>query len=40
VLFGLNLTLAALMVYRVIRYVARTPGIPADDVAEEELQAF
>jgi hypothetical protein len=40
VLFGLNLTLAALMVYRVIRRVARTPGIPADDVAEEELQAF
>jgi TMEM175 potassium channel family protein len=40
VLFGLNLTLAALMVYRVIRYAARTPGIAADDVAEVELQAF
>src|SRR5215470_13697252 len=40
VLFGLNLTLAAFMVYRVIRYAARTPGIAADDVAEEELQAF
>jgi uncharacterized membrane protein len=40
VLFGLNLTLAALMIYRVIRYAARTPGIAADDVAEEELQAF
>src|SRR5262252_6769330 len=40
VLFGLNLTLAAFMVYRVIRYSARTPGIAADDVAEEELQAF
>jgi hypothetical protein len=40
VLFGLNLTLAALMVYRVIRYASRTPGIAADDVAEEELQAF
>ena len=40
VLFGLNLTLAALMVYRVIRYASRTPGIAADDVAEEELQSF
>src|SRR5215470_4412724 len=40
VLFGLNLTLAAFMVYRVIRYAARTPGMAADDVAEEELQAF
>jgi len=40
VLFGLNLTLAAFMVYRMIRYAARTPGMAADDVAEEELQAF
>jgi uncharacterized membrane protein len=40
VLFGLNLTLAAFMVYRVIRYAARTPGIAADEVADEELQAF
>jgi uncharacterized membrane protein len=40
VLFGLNLTLAAFMVYRVIRYAARTPGMAADNVAEEELQAF
>jgi uncharacterized membrane protein len=40
VLFGLNLTLAAFMVYRVIRYAARTPGMAADDVAEEELQTF
>jgi uncharacterized membrane protein len=40
VLFGLNLSLAAFMVYRVIRYAARTPGMAADDVAEEELQAF
>lgn len=40
VLFGLNLTLAAFMVYRVIRYAARTPGMADDDVAEEELQAF
>jgi len=28
------------MVYRVVRYAARTPGVAADDVAEEELQAF
>jgi uncharacterized membrane protein len=40
VLFGLNLTLAAFMVYRVIRYAARTPDMAADDVAEEELQSF
>jgi uncharacterized membrane protein len=40
VVFGVNLTLAAFMVYRVIRYAARTPGMAADDVAEEELQAF
>jgi len=40
VLFGVNLSLAAFMVYRVIRYAARTPGMAADDVAEEELQAF
>jgi uncharacterized membrane protein len=40
VLFGLNLTLAALMVYLVIRHAARTPGLAAGDVAEEELQIF
>jgi TMEM175 potassium channel family protein len=40
VLFGLNLTLAAFMMYRMIRYAARTPGIAADEVADEELQAF
>ena len=40
VVFGVNLTLAALMVYRVLRHAARTPGIAADDLAEEELQAF
>ncbi len=40
VVFGLNLTLAALMVYLVIRHAGRTPGLAADDVAEEELQAF
>jgi len=40
VLFGLNLTLAALMVFLVIRHAARTPGVAAGDVAEEELQSF
>jgi uncharacterized membrane protein len=40
VVFGLNLTLAALMVYLVLRHAARTPDIAADDLAEEELQAF
>jgi uncharacterized membrane protein len=40
VLFGLNLTLAALMVYLVIRHAATTPGVAAGDVAEEELQLF
>jgi uncharacterized membrane protein len=40
VLFGLNLTLAALMVYLMLRHAGRTPGLAADDLAEEELQAF
>jgi uncharacterized membrane protein len=40
VVFGLNLTLAALMVYLVMRHAARMPGVAADDLAEEELQAF
>ena len=38
--FGLNLTQAALMVYLMLRHAGRTPGLAADDVAEEELQAF
>jgi uncharacterized membrane protein len=40
VVFGLNLTLAALMVFLMLRHAGRTPGLAADDVAEEELQAF
>jgi len=40
VVFGANLTLAALMVYLVIRHAARTPGVAAGDLAEEELQVF
>jgi uncharacterized membrane protein len=40
VVFGLNLTLAALMLYLVLRHASRTPEVAADDLAEEELQAF
>ncbi len=40
VVFGLNLTLAALMVYLMLRHAGRTPGLAADDLAEGELQAF
>ena len=40
VVFGLNLTLAALMVYLVLRRAGRTRDLPADNLAEEELQAF
>jgi uncharacterized membrane protein len=40
VVFGLNLTLAALMVYLMLRHAGRTPGLAADDIAEEEIRAF
>jgi uncharacterized membrane protein len=40
VLFGLNLTLAALMLYLMLRHAGRTPDVAADDLAEEELAAF
>jgi uncharacterized membrane protein len=40
VLFGLNLTLAALMLYLMLRHAGRAPGVAADDLAGEELQAF
>jgi uncharacterized membrane protein len=40
VIFGLNLTLAALMLYLMLRHAGRTPGVAADDLAKEELQAF
>jgi len=40
VLFGLNLTLAALMLYLMLRHAGRAPDVAADDLAEEELQAF
>jgi uncharacterized protein (DUF2126 family) len=34
------MTLAALMVYLMLRHAGRTPDIAADDLAKEELQAF
>jgi hypothetical protein len=34
------LTLAALMVYLMLRHAGRTPDVAADDLAEEELRAF
>jgi uncharacterized membrane protein len=40
VIFGANLTLTALLVNALVAYAARTPGVAADDVGEEELQAF
>ena len=40
VLFGLNLTMAALMLFLMLRHAGRTPGVAADDLAEEELQVF
>lgn len=40
VIFGLNLTMAAGMVWVLITHSARTPGVAADDVAEAELVAF
>jgi uncharacterized membrane protein len=40
VLFGLNLTLAALMLYLMLRHAGRTPNVAASDLAEEELRAF
>jgi len=40
VLFGVNLTLAALMTYLVIRHVDKTDELAADDRVEEELRGF
>jgi hypothetical protein len=40
VIFGLNLTLAALMLYVMIRYAGRAPGLAADDTAQVELRGF
>lgn len=40
VLFGANLTLGAGLLNVLVRYSARSAGLAADDVAEEELAAF
>jgi uncharacterized membrane protein len=40
IIFGLNLTLASLMIYLMLRHASRRPALAADDMAEEELQAF
>jgi uncharacterized membrane protein len=40
VVFGLNLALAALMLYLMLRHAGRAPDVAADDLAEQELQAF
>ena len=40
VIFGLNLTLAALMLYLMLRHAGRTPSVAAGNLAEEELRAF
>jgi uncharacterized membrane protein len=40
VIFGLNLTLASLMVSVMFRYAASTEGVASDDAADRELRAF
>ena len=40
VLFGANLTMAALMNFLVIRHIDRTDELAADDVVEEQLKGF
>ena len=40
VMFGIDLMLAALMLYLLIRHAARVSGLAIDDAAEEELQRF
>ena len=40
VLFGFNLTAAALMIYLVLRHASRARGVASHDVAEDELQTF
>ena len=40
VIFGLNLTLAALMPYVMIRHAGRTPALAADGAAQEETAGF
>jgi uncharacterized membrane protein len=40
IVFGINLTLASLMVNVMFGYAARTPGLAKDDAADDELRAF
>lgn len=40
VLFGLDITLAALLVNVVVGYAGRNPRLAADDLAEEKLRSF
>ena len=40
VIFGINLTLASLMVNVMFGYASRTQGVAADDAADAELKAF
>ena len=40
VIFGINLTLASLMVNVMFGYASRTEGVAADDAADAELKAF
>ena len=40
IIFGINLTLASLMVNVMFGYAARTPGLATDDAADDELRAF
>lgn len=40
VAFGINLTLASLMVNVMFGYAGRTEGVAADDTADDELRAF
>ena len=40
VLFGVNLTMAALMMFLVIRHIDRADELAADDVVEKELKGF
>ena len=40
IVFGINLTLASLMVNVMFGYAGRTEGVAADDTADDELRAF
>jgi uncharacterized membrane protein len=40
VVFGINLTLASLMVNVMFGYAGRAEGVAADDTADDELRAF